>query len=77
MAEFTGERTILWQILATISELEMNSGNQSEAEMLNSQAREIITFIADHCGSESLRDSFLTQPIVERVIMESKMRIFS
>jgi tetratricopeptide (TPR) repeat protein len=75
VAEYTGERTILWQILATLSDLEMNSGNQSEAEMLNSQAREIITFIADHIGSESLRDSFLTQPAVEQVMMKSKVRI--
>jgi hypothetical protein len=53
----------------------MNSGNQSEAVMLNSQAREIITVIADNIGSESLRDSFLTQPAVEQVMTESKVRI--
>jgi tetratricopeptide (TPR) repeat protein len=75
VAEYTGERTILWQILSTLSDLEMNSGNQSEAEVLNFQAREIITFIADRIGSESLRVSFLTQPAVEQVMTEFKERI--
>jgi DNA-binding SARP family transcriptional activator/tetratricopeptide (TPR) repeat protein len=55
VAEETGERTILWQILATLSEIERISG--------------------DNAGPDELRDSFLAQPVVERVLAGSLMRI--
>ena len=59
VAEDTDERTILWQILATLIEIETTSNNEPEAEKLRQQAQEIITYIADHAGTAELRASFL------------------
>ena len=69
VAEENGERTFLWQILATLSELESISGKQSEAEKLREQALEVIDYIAEHAGSDELRDSFLAQPDVARLLI--------
>ena len=71
VAEDTGERTILWQILATLGDLEGMSGNQAEAERLRREAREIVNYIAENAGSDALRDSFLAQPAVARVLKEN------
>ena len=68
VAEDTGERTILWQILASLSDLENKSGNKLEAEKLLRQAQEIVRYIAENAGSDALRDSFLAQPSVARVL---------
>ena len=67
-AEEKGERTMLWQILATLSDLERKSGHEAEAEKLRDQAREIIDYIADHAGTDELRSAFLAQPAVVRVL---------
>lgn len=68
VAEVSGERTILWQILASLSDLESKSGNKLEAEKLMCQTREIVYYIAENAGSDTLRDSFLAQPAVARVL---------
>jgi tetratricopeptide (TPR) repeat protein len=71
VAKVTGERTVLWQILAELSDLEEMHGNELEAEKLRCQAGEIIGFIADNAGSQELRDSFLAQPVVARILSEN------
>jgi DNA-binding SARP family transcriptional activator/tetratricopeptide (TPR) repeat protein len=63
-----GERTILWQILATLSELEGGYGDREAAKKLYEQAREVIEYIAENAGE--LRDSFLAQPAVAAVLAE-------
>jgi len=68
VAEDTGERSVLWQILVTLSDLENMRGNQQEAQGLRCQAREIIHYIAENAGSDGLRDSFLSQPAVRRIL---------
>jgi hypothetical protein len=70
VAEDVSERTTLWQILATLSNLERIGGNKSEAEKLRGQAREILDYIAEHAGSAELRATFLAQPAVARLFDE-------
>jgi tetratricopeptide (TPR) repeat protein len=67
-AEDRGQRLVLWQILAVLAEVEELEGNTSKAESLHRQAQEIITYIADHSGSEELRASFLALPDVRGVL---------
>jgi DNA-binding SARP family transcriptional activator/tetratricopeptide (TPR) repeat protein len=68
IAEGKGERTILWQILATLSELEEGCGNRQAAKKHNDQAREVIETIAENAGE--LRNTFLAQPAVAAVLAE-------
>jgi DNA-binding SARP family transcriptional activator/predicted ATPase len=71
IAEQTGERSILWQILGTYSEMERKRGNEGEAEKLRRQAQEIINYIAEHTGSEKLRGSFVARADVRRLLTPS------
>ena len=61
-AEAQDERAILWQILATLSELERANGDEAAAERLRDQARAIVADIAEHAGA--LKEDFLAQPAV-------------
>jgi len=71
VAEGKSERTILWQILATLSELEAACGDREAAKKLNDQAHEVIEYIAAHAGE--LRDTFLAQPAVAVVLAEGQL----
>jgi len=76
IAEEKGERIFLWQILATLGDLEEMRGDEAEAENRWKQACEIIQYIADRAGDEEdLRASFLAQLEVVRVLIRSNMRI--
>ncbi len=68
-AEAQEERTILWKILATLSEAEKKSGNAELANKLHGQARAVVDDIATHAGE--LRDVFLSQPAVVQLLGES------
>ena len=68
MAEDVGESAILWQILATLSEFEGVCGDRNAAKKLHDQAWEVIEYIAAHAGE--LRDTFLAQPAVARVLID-------
>jgi hypothetical protein len=68
VAEGKGDCTILWQILATLSELEEGCGDKEAAKKLRSQAREVIEYIAENAGE--LRDAFLAQPAVAAILAE-------
>jgi DNA-binding SARP family transcriptional activator len=54
-AETIGSRRVLWQILSALSRLETDP---AAAEQLRHQAREVVTYIADHSPPD-LRASFL------------------
>ena len=58
-----GQRTVLWQILAALAEIEEQQGNKDKAKTYRDEARNIIDYIAGHSGSE-LRSSFLSMPEV-------------
>jgi predicted ATPase/class 3 adenylate cyclase len=62
-----GERRVRWQILSAMVELETRRGKISQAQELNSEAGDIITYIADH-SPDDLRVSFLAQPEVLEII---------
>ena len=66
-AESTTMRRVLWQVLAALSDLELQRGNASEANALRAQARAVIEYIADHTPAE-YRDSFLNLPSVRAVL---------
>jgi tetratricopeptide (TPR) repeat protein len=76
IADEKQERNYLWQILATLGDLEEMRGDAAEAEKLREQACEIIHYIADRAGDEEdLRASFLAQSAVEQILTGSHMRI--
>jgi predicted ATPase/class 3 adenylate cyclase len=68
VAEDIDERTILWQVLASLSDLELAGGDEGEARLLRGRAKEVIEYIAEHAGPDELRDSFLSQPAVAKLL---------
>ena len=60
----SGQRRILWQILAELAEVETKRGNHSAAQGTLGRAQEIVNYIADHAGDDELRVSFLALPEV-------------
>ena len=68
-AEAHEERVMLWQILATLSELERECGHTAAADRLRDQARAVVDDIAAHAGK--LRTVFLGQPAVAQLLGES------
>jgi tetratricopeptide (TPR) repeat protein len=61
-------RLIHWQILASLSLIENRRGNVDKAKGLQQQAQQIATYIADHCGSDEMRNIFLSRPDVQALI---------
>ena len=68
-AEAQEERSILWKILGTMSEVEKASDNADLAEKLLGQARLVVEDIAEHAGE--MREVFLGQPAVVQLMGES------
>ncbi|MGD8806621.1 MAG: AAA family ATPase [Chloroflexota bacterium] len=66
-AEAQEERAVLWQILASLAEVEDACGNTELAERVRERAREVVSFIAEHAGE--MRESFLARPEVQAVLM--------
>ena len=62
-----GERASLVPILSSLSRIELDSGNDVEARLLRSQAKEHIDFIAHNLTTE-LRESFFRLPDVAKVL---------
>lgn len=59
---------MLWQILAARGEVEARRGNFVRAQELDSQARTIVEFIAEHTGAPERRASFLALPQVRTLV---------
>ena len=68
LAQAIGNHIDLWPVLWELSQLEAAAGNMDEAERLRQQAREIVTYIADHAGSDETSASFLALPEVRAVL---------
>jgi predicted ATPase/class 3 adenylate cyclase len=60
-------RRILWQALAQAAEIERERGDFESAKTLWREAREIVIYICEH-APEKLRESFVSQPGVHRVL---------
>lgn len=61
-----GIRRDVWAICLTLSQLESERGNGAAAETLGERARSEALHIADHTGSDHLRESFLAREDVRR-----------
>ena len=61
-------RRTLWRILASLAEIEAQTGQHQQAEALRRQAVSILETIADHAPSPELRRSFLAQPNVHKIV---------
>lgn len=60
------ERAVLWQILVTLSELEEARGERDAAKEFRDEAREVVSYIAEHAGE--LRTAFLSQLAVAQLL---------
>jgi tetratricopeptide (TPR) repeat protein len=65
-AEAQEERSIQWQILATLSEMERKCGQVAAAARWGDQAQAMVDDIAAHAGA--LRAAFLGQPAVAQLL---------
>ena len=65
-AEAQDERAVLWQILASLADVEEACGDADAAEQLRDEARTVVADIAEHAGE--LRDTFLSQPAVAQLL---------
>jgi len=61
-AEAQAERAVLWQILASLADVEEACGDAYAAERLRDEARTVVADIAEYAGE--LRETFLAQPDV-------------
>ena len=66
VAKAQEERSILWQILASLADVEEACGDTDAAERLRDEAQAAVDDIAAHAGE--MRDVFLGQPIVLRLL---------
>jgi class 3 adenylate cyclase/tetratricopeptide (TPR) repeat protein len=60
----------LWRILVDLADVNSKLGNQKEAEADREEARKIVEQIAESLRDVGLRDSFLNQPRVEKLMRE-------
>jgi tetratricopeptide (TPR) repeat protein len=65
-AEAQEERAVLWQILATLADVEESCGDAAAAKRLREQARNVVSYIAEHAGE--LRATFLARPAVAQLL---------
>jgi DNA-binding SARP family transcriptional activator len=72
-AEAQEERAVLCQILASLADVEDACGNAVAAENLRDEAREAVSYIAEHAGE--LRESFLARPEVQAVLTHPQTEV--
>jgi len=68
IAEKLDARHHLWTILSSLSDVSSQLGKHKEADAYRKQAREIVEFIAERLREIGLRDSFLKQPRVRKLM---------
>ncbi len=73
-ARSLGSQRTLWQILFLLSHIEACYGDVNHAGVLLQRARSMVQYIADHCGDEDLRTTFVHLPQV-RVVVGKHVRI--
>jgi tetratricopeptide (TPR) repeat protein len=70
LAEKIGCDLHLWPILAELMDVNAELGHHTQAEENRADARRIVGQIADSLREMGLRDSFLNQPRVQRILHE-------
>lgn len=68
IAQKTGSRRMLWQILLGLSRVARSRGNAERAEQLRAEARAVVSFISDHLREEEPHTAFLNLPDVREVL---------
>ncbi|NQW22903.1 MAG: AAA family ATPase [SAR202 cluster bacterium] len=68
IAEARGSRLTLWRILFELSQVAALEDRQEDKEQLLRQCRELIGYIADHCGRPEVREGFLNHPAVRKAL---------
>ncbi len=68
LAEKLDAKHHLWPILSSLGDVSSRLGNQGEAEHYHKQAREIVEFIAERLESVGLKESFLNQSRIQKLI---------
>jgi len=58
----------LWVALSRLSDINSQLGKHKEADLYRKQAREIVDFIAERLEKIGLKDSFLNEPRVRRLV---------
>jgi len=70
IAERYGSKRSLWQIYFEMSRVASTQGRLDESHRLLEQPRELIDYIADHCGDPEIREDFLNTSKVRSVLTE-------
>jgi len=68
LAEKLDAKHHLWPILSSLEEVSSKLGNHQEAEHYHKQAGEIVEFIAERLEPIGLKESFLNQPRIQKLI---------
>ena len=68
IAEVRGSRFTLWCVLYESSRVAAIEGRQEDEEQLLLQCRDLIDYIADHCGRPEVREGFLNHPVVRKAL---------
>jgi len=73
LAEESGSNLHLWLILASLSEVNAKLGNHEAAEANRAGARKIVERIAESLREPGLRESFLNQPRVQKLMRSERL----
>ena len=68
IAEVRGSRFTLWRVLYESSRAAAIEGRQEDEEQLLLQCRDLIDYIADHCGRPEVREGFLNHPVMRKAL---------
>jgi class 3 adenylate cyclase/tetratricopeptide (TPR) repeat protein len=70
LAEKLGARHHLWSILSSLANVCAELGKQREADAYRKRARVVVSFIAEKLEKVELKDTFLNQPRVQKLMRE-------
>jgi hypothetical protein len=68
IAEGSNARRTLWHIYDLLSQLETQRGNKAQAAHWHGLALDVIRFILDHAGMDDIRQAFLADRKVQRIV---------
>jgi len=68
LAEKLDAKHHLWPILSGLENVSSRLGNQGEAEHYHKQAREIVEFITERLEPIGVKESFLNQPRIQKLM---------
>ena len=69
LADEMGAHREVWAMCSMLGKLEAERGNHSAAIQLKERANREVLLVADHAGTEELREIFLSRPDVQKVLV--------